>query len=387
MDLSRYYDTSSIEKRHHYQLITTLKSNLNQLGEVDLQTNGFIRVNQNKWIHIMQVSESTSSMHAIFLSNNNDNRMWISLRSKIILSNEYHQIRMPKRSEFPTAAEPIIIFYKFQVIPGKCTSLPHIILFMDWTSKRYITSNKYCFMTSHVVIPEYIVNHRDVTDDKGKIAIIMDMKALTSIYQEDINYAFASFCRRHIKNVGSIAAKTTKCILRENYIYTIKREIKRWKMKDKHPTAVQLLQKFMEYFRIQSHLSTVWAKGCPCQAREHNIIQRENSCKAREKGVTRNDMWKCKEQISYPTYTKLAKMKYNLQHISARNLRNSEFFIIIHPYYYFTENEENSRTSSFEEGAPDVGQNVAQEPTLYYSAPIYIGGPKCLLGQGSIPRT
>ena len=52
MDLSRYYDTSSIEKRHHRQLITTLKSNLNQLGEVDLQTNGFITVNQNKWIYL-----------------------------------------------------------------------------------------------------------------------------------------------------------------------------------------------------------------------------------------------------------------------------------------------------------------------------------------------
>ena len=214
-------------------------------------------------------------------------------------------------------------------------------------------------MTSHVVIPEYIVNHQDITDDKGKITTIMDMKALTSIYHKDNNYAIASLCRRHIKNVGSIAAKTTKCILRENYIYTIKREIKRWKMKDKHHTAVQLLQMFTEYFRIQSRLSTVWARGYPCPAREHNIIQREKSCKARKKRVTRNDMWKCKEQISYPTYTKLAKMKYNLQHISVRNLRNYEFFIIIHPYYYFTENQENSRTSSFEEGAPDVGHTAA----------------------------
>ena len=302
--------------------------------------------------------------------------MWISLRSKIILSNEYHQISMPIRSEFPTVAEPITTFYKLQVIPGKCTSLPNIILLLDWTSKRYITSNKYCFLTSHVVIPEYIVNCQDVTDDKGKITTIMDMKAFTSIYHEESNYAFASFFRRHIKNVGSITAKTTKCILIEKYIYTIiKREIKWWKMKDKHPTAVQLLQKFTEYFRIQSHLSTVWASGCPCQAKEHNIIQRENSCKAREKRVTRNDMWKCKEQISYPTYTKLAKMKYNLQHISARNLRNSEFFIIIPPYYYFTENEENSRASSFEEGAPDVGHTVAQEIIFYYYGPVLIRGP------------
>ena len=97
MNLSRYYGTSCIEKRHHRQLITNLKSNLNKLEEVDLQTNGFIRVNSNKWIHIMRVSESTSSKHAIFLSHSNDkNRM-------IILRNVDHQIRKPKRSEFPNA--------------------------------------------------------------------------------------------------------------------------------------------------------------------------------------------------------------------------------------------------------------------------------------------
>ena len=309
MHLSRYYDRSSIEKRHHRQLITTLKSNLNQLEEVDFQTNGFIRVNQNKWIHIIQISESTSSKHAIFLSNKNDNQMMISLRSKIILSSEYHQIHMPKRSEFPTALMPITTFYKLQVSPGKCTTLPNIILWLDSTSKRYITSN-----------------------DKGKITTIKHMKALTSIYQEDRNYAFASFRHRHIKTLGSIVEKTTKCILRENYNYTMKREIKRWKIKNKHRTAAQLLQKFAEYLRIQSHFSTVRARGCPCLAREHNIIQREKSCNAREKKVTRNDMWKCKKRISYPIYMKLAKMKHNLQHISVSNLRNSEFFIIIHPY-------------------------------------------------------
>ena len=79
MILSRCYDTS-IEKRPHRQLITTLKSNLNKLREVDLQLNGLIRVNQNKWIHIIQVSDSTSSKHAIFLSNSNDkNWMMITL--------------------------------------------------------------------------------------------------------------------------------------------------------------------------------------------------------------------------------------------------------------------------------------------------------------------
>ena len=61
-------------------------------------------------------------------------------------------------------------------------------------------------MTSHVVFPVNIVNHQDVTDDKGKIKTIIDMKALTSIYQVDNNYGLASFYRRHIKNLGSNAS-------------------------------------------------------------------------------------------------------------------------------------------------------------------------------------
>ena len=43
------------------------------------------------------------------------------------------------------------------------------------------------------------------------------------------------------------------------------------------------------------------------------------------------------------------------------------------PYHFLAESKANSRTSLFEEGAPDVGQNVSHEPTLYYSGPIYIG--------------
>ena len=45
------------------------------------------------------------------------------------------------------------------------------------------------------------------------------------------------------------------------------------------------------------------------------------------------------------------------------------------PYHFLADSKANSRTSLFEEGAPDVGQSEAQEPTLYYFWPIYIGGP------------
>ena len=38
-------------------------------------------------------------------------------------------------------------------------------------------------------------------------------------------------------------------------------------------------------------------------------------------------------------------------------------------------NEGNSRTSLFQEGAPDVAQNIAHEPIFCYSGQVHIGGP------------
>ena len=80
-------------------------------------------------------------------------------------------------------------------------------------------------------------------------------------------------------------------------------------------------------------------------------------------------------RISNPNSMKLAKMKDNLQHIRVYNIVTSDFFNIMHPDYYLTKNKENSRTSSFEEVAPDVGQNVAHEPISYYYGTVLIGGP------------
>ena len=51
---------------------------------------------------------------------------------------------------------------------------------------------------------------------------------------------------------------------------------------------------------------------------------------------------------------------------------DSNIFHLSHHSIYLTENEENSRTSSFEEGAPNVAQNVAQEPIFYYYGQVLI---------------
>ena len=142
-------------------------------------------------------------------------------------------------------------------------------------------------------------------------------------------------------------------------------------------------------FTVRRDVYTTRVEALLLQACMHNNMEEIKWWRERGKGVTTNDRWKCKEQISNATYRKLAKIEYNLQYISVCNLGTFDIFNIIHPYK-LTENEENSRTSSFEEGAPDVGQNVAQEPIFYYSGQVLIGGPfKALwaLGESLGPDT
>ena len=66
-------------------------------------------------------------------------------------------------------------------------------------------------------------------------------------------------------------------------------------------------------------------------------------------------------------YTILQKCSYTIIILIPRNASP--------PYHLLAESKANLRTSLFKERAPNVSQNVAQEPTLYYSGPIYIGGP------------
>ena len=128
-------------------------------------------------------------------------------------------------------------------------------------------------------------------------------------------------------------------------------------------------------FTVYSDLSTSLVQAFLFRIGKLNNMQGELWCKEREKKLTINEIGKSKGKISNPTSIKLAKMKDNLQHICVYNLVTSDFFNIMHPYYYLTKNEENSRTSSFEEGVPDVGQNVAHEPISYYYGQVLIGCP------------
>ena len=53
----------------------------------------------------------------------------------------------------------------------------------------------------------------------------------------------------------------------------------------------------------------------------------------------------------------------------------SNHFPMSYLYLCLTERKENSRTSSFEEGAPDVAQNQAQELVLDKAEATHFRGP------------
>ena len=87
-------------------------------------------------------------------------------------------------------------------MPSLHTSLPSIVFMLDQTSKVYIDSNKYCFMTSNVVFPGYVTKPHSVTVDKGKIKTIREMKTVTSIYLIKTDFGLASLSRRHIRTLS-----------------------------------------------------------------------------------------------------------------------------------------------------------------------------------------
>ena len=182
----QYHQDSSILEGSLPRSIATFKENLNLLGKVDLHLNGFINVNN---------LESIAAKYVILLPKNDENLMMLNLFMKMIMKNEYHCICIPKGNESKGEATTLPGLYKLQVMPSLHTSLPSIVFMLDWTSKVYINSNKYCFVTSNGVFLGYLTNPQSVTLDKGKIKTIRDMKTVTSIYLIESYFGLASFSR------------------------------------------------------------------------------------------------------------------------------------------------------------------------------------------------
>ena len=91
--------------------------------------------------------------------------------------------------------------------------------------------------------------------------------------------------------------------------------------------------------------------------------------------MTTYDTAECKGRLCNPPYREMTKMIDGLQQNPFRNPCISNLFNFCHLSLYLPEHEENSRTSSFEEGAPDVAQNVAHELNFCYSGQVLIEGP------------
>ena len=225
---------------------------------------------------------------------------WLLKYSKMSLNSPYHFIILNHRREHNKRLHAHAIIHEQLVF---AIGLP-----IDWDKCHNLGES--------IVIPQVIVHANNILADKG-ITAIHDPKIPPNIFRERSCQGPGWFRIPFIKSCSSVWTLFIDC----TDIGKI-RLAEKLRIKNKLWTALQLVQKdIMEPFLlVHSGLSTSPVGALPFKAGEHN----------------------------------------SLQHICVWNLGTSDVFNIIHPYYYLTENEQNSRTSTFEEGAPDVGQILDQ---------------------------
>ena len=211
------------------------------------------------------------------------------------------------------------------------------------------------FMGDAANYPGFILHPNDIMAKEQNITFIHDLTRLSNIHQDQNYQGLGWFHIPFTKSRSSMFTPFFYCI-RKGKI----RPTEELRVKNKHFTALELVQKYVMHLHIHSGLSTGVVGTFPLKAGEHNKIQERSSCREQGPRVTRKDIGKCKGKISNPTYKRLSKTIEDLHQNPLRNHCISNFFYICHLYYYLTENEDHSRTSSLEEGAPDVGQIKAQ---------------------------
>ena len=189
-------------------------------------------------------------------------------------------------------------------------------LHIDW--ENYYT------MGESIAIPHVIMHANDIIADKENIAAIHDLLMLANLHQDQNYQGLGWFHIPFIKSCSSVWTLFIDCTGIGKLRWAEKLRIKK-----KLCTALELVQKdIMEPF----------------------LLVRLEPSHSKQRSIT--------------TYNIYVAGIFVL-------LTYSILFTLI----YLTENEENSRTSSFEEGAPDVGQNVTHEPIFYYYGQVLIGGP------------
>ena len=235
--------------------------------------------------------------------------------SKISLDSPYHQIIFNHRGELNKRLHALARIHEQLVFA--------IGLHIDW-GKCYTLGEP-------IVIPHVNLHANDIIAEKeNNITPIHDLTTLAHLRQVQNHQGLGWFHILLIKSCNSMSSLLIDCTSRGKI-----RRAEKLRITTKPCTALEVVRKSIKDFKVHGGLSTSSVGAFSLKAREHK----------------------------------------NLQQICVWNLGTFDVFNIIHAYQYHTKIEENSRTSSFEEGAPDAGQNVAQEPISFYYGQVLIGGP------------
>ena len=225
---------------------------------------------------------------------------------------------------------------------------------LDFPMEHHIHLTKCHFMGENMVYLGLIVHAKHIIAKEKMITGIHNVITPRNIHEEGSYQGLAWLYIPPLVTTSAMLTVVIHCTSKIETQWTGELQVSLQKITNILCTPRTLLQNFRMHFQVCCDVYTTRVQALLFQAWIYNNMEEVKWWRERGKGVTTNDMWKCKERISNPTYRKLAKIKYNLQHISVWNPGTSNIFNIIHRYE-LTENEENSRTSSFEEGVPDAG--------------------------------
>ena len=237
----------------------------------------------------------------------------------MILKSRYHQLR-PKQG-----------FNQCHMMPIKCTTVPSTLILLHLTDKLHIDTKNNCFVTS---CDNSSIDLKGKTVEKDSTKASNGFKTCTEI----------RFCEIKMKN-HAIVIVWANC---------------------------------KRYFQVQFDPSINECAGNISNTWKNYLMRQEKLYKHRFKKKSRQvitNVSACQQTSCIQAYRRSPEMEYKIFQKRSNTIIISIPRNASPPYHFLADSKANSRTSLFEEGAPDVGQNVAQEPTLYYSGPIYIGDP------------
>ena len=293
------------------------------------------------------------------------NWMILDQLSKNILKSEYHLDYMPKASKWNSIASPFAQLYEIEVNPTQYIHMPSILHLILETNRIFIDSSRYFLMTSLLWFVCYVIIPYDIRTFEG-IQCILDKKTIITTNQVLRFRQLPSFYQQDITRCYFTGTTTNDCLRRGNCICTKGTEQNYGEIKKTCFLVVLLLKNIIVYFHLHGDVSFTRFSAVPLKATTHSHINGGRGQRKQRNELTCDGNVKC----SY----ELANMKHIIEEKRFRNHGIYNLYNMTHLYDQIRVNEGNSRTSLFEEEAPDVVHNVAQEPIFYYSRQVLIGG-------------